>query len=671
MQSFQSVYRVVASQKGQKMILSIMLSVLIISSGVSLYYKIKPSVAPQILYNQLGYLPSMEKIFLVDYGTSPENTIQSYGSFEIFDENGDKVINNRPLIYMGELWQRFYAYGNFSDIIDLGTYKIEVITSLGDIISSPFEISWDCYSQVMERAINFYYYERCGQDVTEIVPGYVGHALCHFDDGINEEVNRQHYWHDLSGGWHDAGDYGKYTEDPLNTQFSVYMLAYTYQMTSDYWNETQSKYDTPAPDVVDEAVWGSKFLQKMIILDDYNDTRMCVGIFAKKPNGEYDRFGYWGSPDGETDNIPNTGDERTIGSLWNVSGMTAFRDHEFGYDFVNTDAAMMTAAAIANTAITANYYHYWDDQVESPRNLIDNATALYHSHISQILNTSNEVEPNRDIDDYWTALLCITALAKWANITGNLTSWTQYQAEGWAIRNFLLTQGMISNLYPNFNAFSLTPQLELFALWQFELLVNGIISNNVTAAFQSWMEYSLRPACNATGNYFHVVKAPDSYFSCYGINMIISSVSAISSLAAHLIDLESVGSIETQWMYNYAFDNVCHWIMGRSPFGICQIESLGVKNPSIYHNRYMSIPGNPRGAVPGTIPNGIALPPAYVPSGNDECVIYQNGPDLPYYDLRLPNPEFKELGSYRSNEVYISDNAMFLFGFATTYAFAT
>lgn len=48
-----------------------------------------------------------------------------------------------------------------------------------------------------------------------------------------------------------------------------------------------------------------------------------------------------------------------------------------------------------------------------------------------------------------------------------------------------------------------------------------------------------------------------------------------------------------------------HWILGRNPFGVSLMEGVGRRFVPNYHHRYNAIPGNPRGAVPGALLNGI------------------------------------------------------------------
>jgi hypothetical protein len=52
-------------------------------------------------------------------------------------------------------------------------------------------------------------------------------------------------------------------------------------------------------------------------------------------------------------------------------------------------------------------------------------------------------------------------------------------------------------------------------------------------------------------------------------------------------------------------ENQVHWILGRNPFDVSLMEGVGSRFVANYHHRYNTIPGNPRGAVPGALLNGI------------------------------------------------------------------
>ncbi|MHA1338845.1 MAG: glycoside hydrolase family 9 protein [Promethearchaeota archaeon] len=90
-----------------------------------------------------------------------------------------------------------------------------------------FKISQDVYDKAGEMAQIFFYYQRCGTNVQSIVPDYFGYKACHLDDGLYFNGSDWIY-KNLTGGWHDAGDYNKYMEDSYNTQFSTFTLTLSY-----------------------------------------------------------------------------------------------------------------------------------------------------------------------------------------------------------------------------------------------------------------------------------------------------------------------------------------------------------------------------------------------------------------------------------------------------------
>ena len=84
-------------------------------------------------------------------------------------------------------------------------------------------------------------------------------------------------------------------------------------------------------------------------------------------------------------------------------------------------------------------------------------------------------------------------------------------------------------------------------------------------------------------------------------------------------------------------ENQVHWILGCNPFGVSLMEGVGSTFVPGYHHRYNTIPGNPRGAVPGALLNGIIRPWPYQ--------------DRPWLDMTAePNAD------YHSNEPWLPYN---------------
>ncbi|MHA1791404.1 MAG: glycoside hydrolase family 9 protein, partial [Promethearchaeota archaeon] len=433
---------------------------------------------------------------------------------------------------------------------------------------------------------------------------------------------------------------------------------------------------TPAPDVIDEAVWGAKFLQKMIVNDDNGNARVFCGIFGRR-DGQYNRFGYWGVPSGETDNYPGTDDERTVGSLWNVSGEQSYQYHEYGPLFINTAAAMMVSAAIASTANAQAKFTFWDETPWSPNKLVENASRVFDSHLDHYLvdpisaratgNYSIKVSINQD--ELWPALLASTALHIFFKNAGNASLASFYETISDSIHDSLISKFSIKT-----NPKYWVPHLALFALWNWEISKNKNLSLALQDLIFGFSNSTLIPAANETGNVFHYFK-DDNYFDYWGANIMTSLGSNSLAIALNATLLERNETFSAAYYFNdyylFAHDNVVDWIMGRNPLGICQIESLGKVNLPTYHHRYNSIPANPRGAVPGAVPNGIGKPPAtfaLLAQEGDEARAINAGEDIPWFDLNKLNLEDRNQASFRTNEVYITDNAAFLLGYATLRA---
>jgi len=158
-----------------------------------------------IRINQVGYLPSSKKLFMV------VNSTATY--FKIIEVKTNQVVyQNKFYIKIkdknsGDLVQ----IGDFSKLSKEGTYYIEILPSKEK--SYVFNISSNVYKEVFIKTMRSYYLQRCGCKVYDI-DGKLIHNECHLNDA---EFLEEHFGEpfkgikkDFTGGWHDAGDYGKY-----------------------------------------------------------------------------------------------------------------------------------------------------------------------------------------------------------------------------------------------------------------------------------------------------------------------------------------------------------------------------------------------------------------------------------------------------------------------------
>ena len=94
---------------------------------------------------------------------------------------------------------------DFKEVKDEGNYHIEA----GDVVSASFRIAEDVYDDIFKASIKMLYYQRCGTELTSDLAGDFAHPVCHNDEAVLYEDNSVKL--DVSGGWHDAGDYGRYS----------------------------------------------------------------------------------------------------------------------------------------------------------------------------------------------------------------------------------------------------------------------------------------------------------------------------------------------------------------------------------------------------------------------------------------------------------------------------
>ena len=155
---------------------------------------------PDIAVNQIGYLPSALKTATIK-GAGLNQTAK------LIDEKTGKAVLEEKIgggkddPDSGEKEEVF----DFSSVKDEGTYHIEA----GDVVSHTFEISKTVYDDVMKATIKMLYYQRCGQELTSDLAGDFAHPVCHSDKAVLYEDSSKKF--DVSGGWHDAGDYGRYS----------------------------------------------------------------------------------------------------------------------------------------------------------------------------------------------------------------------------------------------------------------------------------------------------------------------------------------------------------------------------------------------------------------------------------------------------------------------------
>ncbi len=146
------------------------------------------------LTNQVTYLDNLEKAIV--FRCNPGN------HFSVYDSDGNAVYTGDVSKAIFEKDSDEWLYkGYFKDLDSEGTYYIK---SEFGVYSNLFSVS-SKYGDLLDSVLNALYVERCGDDTS----GVLGHEACHNNQSKLWSYDEEVYL-DTSGGWHDAGDYGKY-----------------------------------------------------------------------------------------------------------------------------------------------------------------------------------------------------------------------------------------------------------------------------------------------------------------------------------------------------------------------------------------------------------------------------------------------------------------------------
>lgn len=208
--------------------------------------------------NSLGFLPQQTKKASIAGETK---------SFVI------KSIPANSIVFKGEVSKPVFqqdvnqkvCMADFTSLTKNGKYYLETADGVKSV---EFEIGPAIYNNAYYTAMRGFYLWRCGTAVEGTHNGHhFAHAECHMKDGYEDFQGRTGVIRDGTGGWHDAGDYGKYV---VNAGITVGMLFMA-------WDQFQPRLKNVAldlpetakgyPDFLKEMKWEMDWLMKMQYTD--------------------------------------------------------------------------------------------------------------------------------------------------------------------------------------------------------------------------------------------------------------------------------------------------------------------------------------------------------------------------------------------------------------------
>ncbi len=226
-----------------------------------------PEPTNAIRVNQLGYFPNLAKVAtLVSDATTPQ-------TWSLKNSAGTTVATGKSTVkgFDKSSGDKVHTI-DFSSYTTVGkNYKLVV----GSEDSLPFDIGTDLYTDMKYNAIKYFYHSRSGvpiempyadrQDLTRL-PG-------HPNDVLKPDPTKSYsanYSLDISGGWYDAGDHGKYV---VNGGISTWTVQNQYERAkilgdvsiAPYADNTMNipESGNNLPDLLDESRFNLKTLLKM------------------------------------------------------------------------------------------------------------------------------------------------------------------------------------------------------------------------------------------------------------------------------------------------------------------------------------------------------------------------------------------------------------------------
>jgi endoglucanase len=223
--------------------------------------------------NQTGYFPNGVKFAV--YATEQDTSDAVFDWMLVDSGSGETVASGQTLPGF-----RDPASGDFVHLIDFsafatpGAYILKVgAASNGADSSVSFTIASNIYTPLAKDALRYFYLNRSGIDLDPQYAGDWARPAGHLTDNRvtcfeGEDISGRtwdgcDYTVDASGGWYDAGDYGKYV---VNGGIAVWTLMNIHEFNPAAFGD--STLDIPeggdgVPDVLDEARWEMNFLLGM------------------------------------------------------------------------------------------------------------------------------------------------------------------------------------------------------------------------------------------------------------------------------------------------------------------------------------------------------------------------------------------------------------------------
>ena len=208
--------------------------------------------------------------------------------YQIVNTNSGREVLKQEIKDSSFTYDKFkHCYSiDFSSLKETGKYQIIADGNK----SIPFEIKNDVFNNVVDSLMLFFKVQRCGSTNPYL------HGPCHLSDATSLVGFKKTSAVDVTGGWHDAGDYIKFLS---TTAYTTYMLIFSYEFDKNKFGFDNDK--NGVPDVLEEAKIGLDWLlrcnfDKYSLITQVQDLRDHDNQWRKPENDplQYDRPAFVG-----------------------------------------------------------------------------------------------------------------------------------------------------------------------------------------------------------------------------------------------------------------------------------------------------------------------------------------------------------------------------------------
>lgn len=226
----------------------------------------------EVLTNQVGYFTDRAKRATL---ISDEN---DGIDFDIKDKDGKTVYSGKS-----EYFGKDDDSGDTVHVIDFSDFKEEGVFTIeaeNGAKSREFPIGGnEVYSELLYDSLNYFYQNRSGIEIeSKYITSGDADALAREAGHAKDMAEIEQTWGysgssgsiDVTGGWYDAGDHGKYV---VNGGLSLWLMQNQYETAKTFGFEkayADGTMNIPensngAPDLLDEARWEMEWMLKMMV----------------------------------------------------------------------------------------------------------------------------------------------------------------------------------------------------------------------------------------------------------------------------------------------------------------------------------------------------------------------------------------------------------------------